>query len=117
MAKETIATKGHPVKVKSGSSIVTIACTPKNGQDHFTIIWHEAGLRKRIMRTDWKEAKTEAKTIADRLNSGRGASLELTGKDRDIYLYSVAKIKPLQMPLNAAVDEFVEAKRIGVPLL
>ena len=75
MAKETVATKGYPVKVKSGSSIVTIACTPKNGQDHFTIIWHEAGLRKRIMRTDWTEAKKEAKTIADRLNSWRGASL------------------------------------------
>jgi integrase len=117
MAKETIATRGHPVKVKSGSSIVTISNTPKHGQDHYTVIWHEAGLRKRIMRTDWREAKTEAKTVADRLNSGRGAALELTGKDRDIYLFAVSKLKSLQVPLNVAVEEFVAAKKIGVPLL
>jgi integrase len=69
------------------------------------------------MRTDWREAKTEAKTVADRLNSGRGAALELTGKDRDIYLYAVSKLKSLQVPLNVAVEEFVAAKKIGVPLL
>jgi len=117
MAQETIATKGRPVKVKAGSSIVTISNTPKNGRDHYTVIWHEAGLRKRIMRTDWRDAKLEAKTVAKRLNSGRGASLELTGKDRDVYLFALSKLKQLRLPLNVAVEEFVAAKKIGVPLL
>jgi integrase len=83
----------------------------------FTASYHEAGGRRLRQFADLADARREAKIIAGQLSAGQGAALELTGKDRDIYLFAVSKLKQLQVPLNVAVEEFVAAKKIGVPLL
>ncbi len=106
-----------PLLVKQGSVTVKVFNTPENGKDRYTVEWYEGGLRKRFTRVDLAEARHEAKTTAERLDAGRGAALHLTGKDRDAYVYAVAKLRSLSLPLNVAIDEFIEAKKVGVPLL
>jgi integrase-like protein/integrase family protein with SAM-like domain len=105
-----------PILVKQGSVTAKIFRTPENGKDRFTVEWYEGTLRKRLTRVDLAEARREAKTIAGTLNAGRGAALELSGVDRDAYLSALAKLKTLKIDLAPAIEEYVEAKKQGVPL-
>jgi len=107
----------YPLEVRAGSSRVKIYRVVDAQRERFTLSYHEGAQRKLRQFSDESEARSEAKAIAERLNAGRGNALELTGKDRDAYLFAVAKLKTLQVPLNVAIEEFVAAKRIGVPLL
>jgi len=107
----------YPMEVKAGSSRVKIYRVVESHRKRFTLAYHEGARRKLRQFADEGEARREAKIIAERLNAGQGDALELTGKDRDVYLFAVSKLKPLQVPLNVAVEEFVAAKKIGVPLL
>ena len=111
------ASKKWPIAIKAGSVTVKIYRTVNRGRPMFTASYHEAGGRRLRQFADLADARREAKVIAEQLSAGQGAALELTGKDRDVYLFAVSKLKPLQVPLNVAVEEFVAAKKIGVPLL
>jgi integrase len=106
-----------PVAVKVGSVTVKIYRTVNRGRPMFTASYHEAGGRKLRQFAELPDARREAKIIAERLNAGQGAALELTGKDRDAFLYAIRKLKPLGIALPSAIDEFIDAKAIGVPLL
>jgi hypothetical protein len=106
-----------PIAIRAGSVTVKIYRTVNRGRPMFTASYHEAGGRRLRQFADLADARREAKIIAGQLSAGQGAALELTGKDRDIYLFAVSKLKQLQVPLNVAVEEFVAAKKIGVPLL
>ena len=118
MTKSRVKTPEEwPLVVKHGSSAAKIYRTPENGRDRFTVEWYEGPLRKRLTRSDLAEARREAKSVAETLNAGRGAALELSGADRDQYLYAVRKLKPLGITLSSAIDEFTDAKAVGVPLL
>lgn len=110
-------TEKWPVAIKAGSVTVKIYRTVNRGRPMFTASYHEAGGRKLRQFANLADARREAKVIAGQLSAGQGAALELTGKDRDVYLFAVSKLKPLQVPLNVAVEEFIAAKKIGVPLL
>ncbi len=74
-------------------------------------------VRKRLTRVDLAEARAEAKNVADTLNAGRGAALELSGADRDTYLFALSQLKPLDVPLNVAVAEYVKARQYNVPIV
>jgi integrase len=106
-----------PLLVKVGSVTVKVLMVPNRGRDSFTIEWYEAGLRKRITRTELAEARKEAKAIAVRLDAGEGAALQIRGKDRDAYLFAVSKLKPLQIPLATAIEEYLAAKKIESSLV
>jgi integrase len=106
-----------PLKIKSGSVTVKIYPTRNRGREAYTVAYHDAGQRNRRMFADLAKAKAEAKVIADRLTAGQGAALELTGQDRDSYLYAIRKLKALQVPLNVVVDEYVKARGFNVPLV
>lgn len=111
------STEEWPILVKQGSVTAKIFRTPENGKDRFTVEWYEGGQRKRLTRVDLEEAKTEAKFVAERLNAGQGEILALSGKDRDSFQHAKAKLRALDIPLADAIDEYVAAKAIGVPLL
>ncbi len=115
--QEKSGKEGWPVLVKSGSVTVKIYRTVNRGVPSFTVSYHEGGGRRLRQFRDLKEAKAEAKIIADRLNAGQGEALHLTGKDRDAYVYAMRKLKHIDTTLPAAIDEYVEAKEVGVPLL
>jgi integrase len=106
-----------PIVIKQGSATAKIFRTPENGRDRFTVEWYEGTLRKRLTRVDLAKARREARTVAETLNAGRGAALELSGADRDSYLAAMSQLKPLDVPLNVAVAEYVKARQYNVPLV
>ena len=62
------------------------------------------------------EAKKEGAIAAEKLNVGQGDALQLNGAKRDAYLYAVRELDKVKMGLVPAIDEYVEAKKVGVPL-
>lgn len=107
----------YPMEIKAGSSRVKIYRVVEPHRERYTLAYHEGAQRKLRQFADEGEARREAKLVAERLNAGQGAALELTGKDRDAFLYAIRKLKPLGIALTSAVDEFIDAKAVGVPLL
>ena len=106
-----------PLEVKKGSTIVKIYRTVDRGRDRFTLGYHEGSRRVLRQFADLAEARKEAGIVAAKLNAGQGDALELTGSDRDTYLAAIRELKPLDVPLLVAVQEYVKAKEVGVPLL
>jgi integrase len=106
-----------PLEVKSGAVRVKIynASTPE--RERYTLAYYDGPERKIRQFTDFAEAHREAKDTADKLNAGRGAALELSGADRDTYLSAMRQLRPLDVPLNVAVAEYVKAKQFNVPLV
>jgi integrase len=107
----------YPMEVKAGSSRVKIYRVVEAHRERYTLAYHEGAQRKLKQFTDEGEARKEAKLIAERLNAGQGAALELNGTDRDAYLFAISKLKPLQVPLNVAIEEYVKARGFNVPLV
>jgi integrase len=106
-----------PKEIKSGSVTVKIYRTVNRGRAMFTLAYHDGGGRKLRQFADLTEARREAKETADTLNAGRGAALELSGADRDAYLAALRELKPLDVPLNVAIAEYVKAKKFNVPIV
>ncbi len=106
-----------PMQVKAGSVTVKIYRTVNRGRAMFTLAYHESGGRKLRQFADLADARREAKETAATLNAGRGAALELSGADRDAYLAAVRQLKPLDVPLNVAVAEYVKARQYNVPIV
>ncbi len=106
-----------PILIKSGSVTVRVYQTVNRGRPLFTVSYHEAGGRRLRQFAELSKARREAKIIADQLSAGEGRALELTGKDRDSYVYAVRKLKPLDVPLNVVIDEYLKARAYDVPLV
>ena len=106
-----------PLEVKAGAVRVKIynASTPE--RERYTLAYYDGPERKIRQFADFAEARREAKDTADKLNAGRGAALELSGADRDTYLSAMRQLRPLDVPLNVAVAEYVKAKQFNVPLV
>jgi integrase len=107
----------YPMEVKAGSSRVKIYRIVEPHRERFTLSYHEGGQRKLKQFADEGAARSEAKNIAERLNAGQGGALELTGKDVDAYLFAMRKLRPLGIGLATAIEEFIDAKAVGAPLL
>jgi len=113
----TMKKESFPLEVKAGSVCVKIynVSTPK--RQRWTLAYHDAGGRKLRQFADLADARREAKTVAETLNAGRGAALELSGVDRDAYVAAVRQLKPLDVPLNVAIAEYVKAREYNVPIV
>jgi hypothetical protein len=106
-----------PLEVKAGAVRVKIYNVSTPARERYTLAYHDGPERKLKQFSDFATARREAKTVAETLNAGRGAALELSGADRDTYLAALRALKPLDMPLNVAVAEYVKAKQFNVPLV
>jgi integrase len=106
-----------PKEIKAGSVIVKIYRTVNRGRAMFTLAYHDGGGRKLRQFADLADARREAKDTAVTLNAGRGAALELSGADRDAYLAALRELKPLDVPLNVAIGEYVKARQYNVPIV
>jgi integrase len=106
-----------PLEIKAGSSRVKIYRVVEPHRERFTLSYHEGTRRQLKQFAALADARREAKTIAERLNAGQGEILALSGKDRDSFQHAKAKLRALDIPLADAIDEYVAAKAIGVPLL
>jgi integrase len=106
-----------PLEVKAGAVRVKIYNVSTPERERYTLAYYDGPVRKIRQFADLAEARREAKETAEMLNAGRGAALELSGADRDTYLAAVRQLKPLDVPLNVAVAEYVKARQFNVPIV
>jgi integrase len=104
-----------PVEIKRGNVTVKIY-TGTNRVDHkaypqFTLVYYDGSQRKKVRFADLGEAKREGELVATKLANGENDVLRLTSTDRAIYVQAVAQLRPLDVPLNVAVLEYVSAVR------
>jgi integrase len=106
-------TNRKPIEVKRGNVIVKIyqGINRVNGVEYpqFTLTYYEGAERKKRRFADLTEARREAEFTADRLSKGEGQVLNLTSVDRQIYVQALDSLRPLNVPLNIAVQEYVSA--------
>jgi len=117
--------KNNPAVIKRGSVTVKVYRGSRlvQGTEYplFTVSYYNTD-GKRIRKTfaDAREAKEEAELTAAKLSRGQSEVLTLTGADRGQYLQALESLKPLNLPLTVAVDEFAAAKHrlpLGVTLI
>lgn len=104
-----------PIQVKRGNVIVRVYPVQNRVGDkiyhQFAVISYDGGKRKAKRFSDLNEAKQEAEFVATKLASGEGQLLQLTSNDRSVYLQSLDLLRPLNVPLNVAVLEYVSAAK------
>jgi integrase len=99
-----------PIVVKVGSASVKIYQGKSRGYNLFTVVYYAGDRRKRETFAKLQDAKDRAAEIARAIQNGRLAVLELTNADREGYVGAVQLLKPLGIPLHAAVEEYVAAR-------
>ena len=118
--KPKCATSGKkPCEIKRGNVTVKIytANNRVGGTDYpqYTLVYYSGKQRLRKNFGDFGEAKREGELVALKLANGENEVLKLSSLDRNLYLQSCALLKPLNLPLNVATHEYVNAvKRLPV---
>jgi integrase len=106
-------TNRKPIEVKRGNVTVKIyqGRNRVNGIDYpqFTLTYYEGAERKKKRFADLAEARREAEFTAEKLSKGEGEVLHLTSIDRTIYVQALENLRPVNVPLNVAVLEYVSA--------
>jgi hypothetical protein len=106
-----------PVRIKRGSSVVTIYRTPAKGYDSFTVVHYDAaGERRRKTFSNCGKAHAAAKEIASSLVVGKPDVLMLTGQDLLIYQRAKEALQPVGVSLDAAAVQFAgSVQALGTP--
>ena len=80
----------------------------------FTLTYYDGTQRKKKRFADLAKARREAEFTAEKLSKGEHQVLNLTSIDRTIYIQAVETLRPLNVPLNVAVQEYASAvKQLG----
>lgn len=103
--------------VKVGSVTVKIYKVKNRDGNLYTLSYRVGRVRKLRQFSELSKAKAEARIVAEQLSDGRGIALELTGADRDQYLYSIQKLKKYGISLVTCVDEYTTALDYEVPVV
>jgi integrase len=107
--------QNDPIEVKRGNVAVKIyqGVNRVNGHAYpqFTLTYYEGAERRKKRFADLAEALREAEFTAERLSRGEGQVLNLTSVDRQIYVQALDNLRPLNVPLNIAVLEYVSAAK------
>jgi hypothetical protein len=74
-------------------------------------VYYEAGRRVRRAFTDERTAKAEAGLIAARLATGDHRALQLSPFERDSFVIAQSHIRPFDLPLHFAAEEYAYARR------
>jgi integrase len=108
-----------PLFEKAGNVTVPIYRTPSKGYEGFTVSWYEGGKRLRKFFAEIEQARCHARLVATKIENQDRQVLKLTPEDSRIYLDAIAKLRPLNITLDAAVREVVSAREIvgDYPLL
>jgi integrase len=108
-----------PIEVKKGSVRVKIyqgtKRFTKNGKTYtypqYSLCYYNGGRRVRKRFPSLPKATKAAKDAADKLAKGQHEVLQLSSADAAIYVQARNLLKPLRIPLNVAVAEFVSARK------
>lgn len=110
--------EGEPDKeiwdVRVGSALLTIYFTPSGERELFTISYMVDGKRKRQVKSSLDKAIEEAKSVGRQLAKGDFGTVELSAADRVSADRALTYLKPLGVPLELCVSEYVDARtRLG----
>ena len=101
-----------PLTIRRGSSTVKIyRDETKTSGTYYRLSFYMGGKRCSLNFADLDKAKAEAEAKAAQLSRGDLDALHLTGKDRLIYGRALEAIRPFDLPLDAAAQEFANAKK------
>jgi integrase len=106
-----------PKIIRSGSVAVKIYQQDCGGYKQHIISYYLGLKRVRKVVSDFAKAKKEAERIANRLSHGETQALKLTSEDSAAYLEARRLLSSVNVPLLSAIEEYCEAKKLGVPLL
>ncbi|HEX3720330.1 MAG TPA: site-specific integrase [Verrucomicrobiae bacterium] len=102
-----------PIEIKRGNVSVTIYTGTNRVGDktypQFTLVYYDGNHRKKLRFADLEAAKREGDLVATKLANGENEVLRLTSADRTMYVQAVDHLRPLGVPLNLAVLEYVSA--------
>ena len=113
----TVKQEEFPIEVKVGSVCLKIYRNVEPTRTRYTIAYNDGAIRKTKHFTDLDKAKKFTRETATRLQAGLGGELTLTGKVRDDYMLAAHKLQQFNIPLTTAIDEYVECKKVNVPML
>ena len=112
------AAKPQPHKIKSGNTTLRIYAGKYrqkcNGElrtyDQFTVVHFDGTGRKRKTFSTLDSAKEWAKTRAEMIDQGRRDAAKIGDADAESFALAMRTLKPLGIPLNVAIAEFVHAR-------
>ncbi len=104
---------GPHATVKFGSASVPIYLSESRGRRRFFICHYRDGKRIRKAFTDLVAAKKEAMFVAQRIQSGMQHVTDLKPHERDNYVRAVELLRSLNLPLVAAVEDYVQARKLA----
>ncbi|MBA2743638.1 MAG: hypothetical protein H0U43_04915 [Chthoniobacterales bacterium] len=107
------------IVVREGSATVKIYVTANRGRPLYTVVYYLGAKRVRQNFANLNAAKQEARQIAIQLRNGKLDILTLGSAEKENYVHAMALLRPLDLPLSAAVAEYARAKTIlgATPLL
>lgn len=105
--------KGPHATVKFGSASVPIYLSESGGRKRYLIAYYRDGKRLRQSFTDLATAKKEALFVAQRIQSGMQYVTDLKPHERDSYKKAVELLSELEIPLVAAVEDYVQARALA----
>ena len=105
---------GKPAAVaRFGSASVPIYRCTSGGRVRFAISHYRDGKRLRQFFTTLESAKKEAQFVAQRIQSGMQHVTDLKPHERDHYAKAVELLASLNLPLVAAVEDYVQARKLA----
>lgn len=110
--------KSDALVVPRGSLTVKIYKTKNGDYRSHTLVYYEAGRRRREVRASLDEAKDLAETVLTRLENGEALRESFGPEDQASYLRARQLLAPINKALELAIAEYVEAlqKLSGVSL-
>lgn len=104
--------KGPIQTVRDGSTSVPIYSTATRTGGTFVVVWYEGSDRKRKAFAKLQDAVDFARNRAKELARLGTASITLTGEELLAYRRPKAALATPDIPVDTAVVEYVEARRI-----
>jgi len=105
---------GKPAAVaRFGSASVPIYRCTSGGRVRFAISHYRDGKRLRQFFTTLEVAKKEAQFVAQRIQAGMQHVTDLKPHERDHYAKAVELLGALNLPLVAAVEDYVQARKLA----
>jgi hypothetical protein len=86
------------------------------GRPWFTLSFYEGTKRRLRQFADEAEARTEAQNRAEQLNPGQGNALR-SREGIATLTFRDEQLEPMGLSLSTAIQEFVDSKAIGAPLV
>ncbi len=104
---------GACARVKFGSATVPIYRSQSKGRTRYFVCYHRDGKRLRQTFADLAAAKKEAQLVAQRIQAGMQHVTDIKPHERDNYARAVELLGSLNIPLVAAVEDYVQARKLA----